>query len=150
MKRLWGMLWLSVGIWPAVAKCQTSSRPIAIVDVSVIPMDSDRVARHQTIVVREGRIEAVGPASDVVIPTGARRIDGRGEYVIPGLADMHVHFVNKNSPSPAFASHLDRSLAAFYVASGVTSALSLCGFEPHVAFRDSRRWTSSRSLAARW
>src|SRR5579862_2896498 len=124
-------------MWPAAGQCQTSAQPIAIVDVSVIPMDRDRIARHQTVVVRDGRIEAVGSASEIVIPAGARRIDGKGEYLIPGLADMHVHFVSKRSPSPAFTSRLDRSLATFYVASGVTSALSLCGYEPHLAFRDS-------------
>jgi imidazolonepropionase-like amidohydrolase len=124
-------------MWPAAVRCQTALEPIAIVDVSVIPMDSDRIARHQTVVIRGGRIEAVGPAFDVVIPAGARRIDGHDKYVIPGLADMHVHFVGKRSPSPAFTARLDRALARLYVASGVTSALSLCGYEPHVAFRDS-------------
>ena len=38
-----------------------------------------------------GRILAVGSDRSVRIPKGARRIDGRGLTVLPGLIDCHVH-----------------------------------------------------------
>lgn len=43
------------------------------------------------ILVAGDRITAVGPASAVAIPTGARVIDANGMTVMPGLIDMHVH-----------------------------------------------------------
>ena len=60
----------------------------AFVDVTVVPMDSERLLPHQTVVVRERRIAEIGPASQVRAPRDARRIDGRGKYLMPGLADM--------------------------------------------------------------
>ncbi len=41
--------------------------------------------------IQDGRIAAMGPSGHVPIPAGARRIDGRGKFLMPGLADMHVH-----------------------------------------------------------
>src|SRR3989442_12449129 len=45
----------------------------------------------QTIVIRAGRIAAVGPAASVQIPAGARVMDATGSTVIPGLIGMHDH-----------------------------------------------------------
>ena len=67
------------------------AEPLAVEDVSVIPMDRDRVIPHQTVIIEDGRITAVGAAASIRIPRGARRIDGRGRYLMPALTDMHVH-----------------------------------------------------------
>jgi len=63
----------------------------AFVGVSVVPMDRERVLENQTVVVRAGRIVEVGPAGQTKVPAGAARIDGRGKFLMPGLADMHAH-----------------------------------------------------------
>lgn len=63
----------------------------AFVDVSVVPMDLERVLEHQTVLVRGGEISEIGPAAQVRVPTNARVIDGRGRWLAPGLADMHTH-----------------------------------------------------------
>lgn len=54
-------------------------------------MDRERVLLDQTVVITAGRIAQIGPASEVRIPPEAVRIDGRGKYLLPGLADMHAH-----------------------------------------------------------
>lgn len=64
---------------------------LAVVNVSVLPMDAERVISDAIVVVDGDRITAVGPASEVDVPEGAQVIDGSGGYVIPGLADMHYH-----------------------------------------------------------
>jgi imidazolonepropionase-like amidohydrolase len=64
----------------------------AFVDVAVVPMDTERVLTGQTVLVQGGRITTLGPSNKVRVPAGAALIDGRGQYLIPGLADMHVHF----------------------------------------------------------
>ena len=63
----------------------------AIVDVNVIPLTEDGVLESQTVLVENGRIAAIGPVEDVAVPDGAEAIDGRGGYLIPGLADGHFH-----------------------------------------------------------
>ena len=64
---------------------------IAFLDVSVVPMDAERVLEHQTVIVRARRIVAMGATSAIRVPEGAMRIDGRGKYLMPGLAEMHGH-----------------------------------------------------------
>ncbi len=51
--------------------------------------DGERVIERATVVVREGRIAAVGP--DVAAPSGLAAIDGQGRTLLPGLIDAHVH-----------------------------------------------------------
>ena len=71
----------------------------AFVNVSVIPMDRDRVLTRQTVVVRGDHIVALGPVGQVAVPSDAERVDGAGKFLMPGLADMHVHFGNFD-PAP--------------------------------------------------
>ena len=47
--------------------------------------DGSRMIRRTTVLVRDGMIRAVG--SDVVIPTSAQVIDGRGKTLLPGFFD---------------------------------------------------------------
>jgi imidazolonepropionase-like amidohydrolase len=77
-------------------------------------MDSDRVLRDHTVVVRDGRISAVGPARSTSIPAGAQRVDGAGKYLLPGLSDMHVHLYDTDQ-------FID------YLAHGVTTVAVLNG-----------------------
>jgi amidohydrolase family protein/IPT/TIG domain-containing protein len=46
---------------------------------------------NSTVVIQGDRILSVGRAGEVNIPAGARRIDARGQFLIPGLTDGHVH-----------------------------------------------------------
>lgn len=63
---------------------------IAIQQVRLID-GTGAVQDHMTILVRGTKIVAVGPSSEVRIPKGATRLNGRGLTVIPGLIDCHVH-----------------------------------------------------------
>jgi imidazolonepropionase-like amidohydrolase len=44
-----------------------------------------------TVVIRDGRIAALGPAAEVSVPSGIPVIDGTGKYVMPGIIDAHSH-----------------------------------------------------------
>jgi imidazolonepropionase-like amidohydrolase len=94
-------------VFAALIGCQTLSqkhhgsgytndhRPvIAFVNVSVIPMDTERVLSNQTVLIQGDRILSMGETRAIQIPAGAIRIDGHAKFLIPGLADMHVHFVH--------------------------------------------------------
>jgi len=78
-----------------------------------------------TLVIREGRITAIMPDGQAEIPAGARTIDARGKYVIPGLADMHVHF-DLGSPVRS-RKDLPEEVLARELYYGVTTILQLGG-----------------------
>lgn len=105
----------------------SSQAPLtAIEHVTVLPMDGRDSLLDYTVLIRGETIAQLGPASSVSIPSGARRIDGRGRYLMPGLADMHVH-------------PYDRDGMASYLAHGVTTIAVMHGFPAVVAWRDQVR-----------
>jgi hypothetical protein len=105
------------------------AQQIAVVNVNVIPMDTERVLEGQTVVVENGRITGLGDARSMRVPPGAQTIDGAGKYLLPGFADMHVHF-HGNPPSEY------PLLLPLYVANGVTTILSLRGMPSILEFRN--------------
>src|ERR1044072_5697613 len=64
----------------------------AIVNVNVIPMDRERLLKHQTILIENGKIKEIKDAEKIKVPEGFITIDGNGKYLMPGLFDMHAHF----------------------------------------------------------
>lgn len=98
------------------------SRPLAIVDVAVLPMDGERRLEHQVVLVREGRIQRLGPLGTVKIPKGALRVHGAGRTLLPGLTDTHVHLSS-------------RTELPLYLAHGVTTVFNLDGRPAHLAWR---------------
>jgi len=84
MKRLLVLL-LAGAAGPALA-----AETVVIRGATVIDTAGAKDVADATVVVRNGRIAAVG--RDVKVPRGARIVDGRGKYLIPGLIDGHVHF----------------------------------------------------------
>lgn len=103
----------------------------AIVQVTVIPMDVDRVLPAQTVIVRDGRIAAIGPANRTVVPPELTVIDGRGRYLLPGLAEMHAHV----PPQPGQQQWTEDVLFLF-VANGITFARSMLGAPHHLELRE--------------
>src|SRR6185503_4878637 len=67
-----------------------ASVPLVLANVRVIPMTGDQVLSGRTVVIRAGRVEAIGE-SGLARPEGAVVIEGRGRYLLPALIDMHVH-----------------------------------------------------------
>jgi len=63
----------------------------AFIDVNVVPMTGERIVEHQTVLVEGARIVAIGDSDVLLIPEGTQVIDGNGAYLMPGLADMHMH-----------------------------------------------------------
>lgn len=111
---------------PLAAAAQTT----IISGVTVIPMDRDGTIPNQMVVIEGGRITQVGPAQAVSRP-GATLVDGRGKFLMPGLAEFHAHV-----PSGPQAIHAHRTLS-LYALAGVTTARGMLGAPMHLAVRDS-------------
>lgn len=101
---------------------------IAFANVNVIPMDVDRVLEKQTVIVDGDRIAAIGPVDEVKLPDGVEIIEGNGAYLMPGLADMHMHIesINNTFEGPG---QLCR-----YLAEGVTTVRNLSALPEHLAW----------------
>jgi imidazolonepropionase-like amidohydrolase len=108
----------------AANKSNHPQRPAAaaFVHVAVIPMDRERVLEDQTVVIEGDRITQIGASSAIKIPSYARRIEGKGQYLIPGLTDAHVHLL----------SQIEFPL---YLANGVTTVFNLDGRFAHLLWR---------------
>lgn len=90
-----------IGVSACVVACLAScaNRPtsgvaptLAIVGGTVVHPQRDTRTVAPGNVVSDDRISAVGPADTVPIPSGARIVDARGKWIVPGLIDAHVHF----------------------------------------------------------
>jgi imidazolonepropionase-like amidohydrolase len=121
---------LSLGISCA----QLVAATFAFVDVTVIPMDSERTLPGQTVIVKDDRIVEFAPSARVKITADAERIDGAGKFLIPGLAEMHGHNPTAGSPPELF-----ENVFFLFVANGVTTVRSMLGFPGQLEWREKAR-----------
>ena len=90
---------------------------IAFTHVAIIDGTAPNPRMDQTVVIRGTRIITVGASQSTAVPAGARVVDGRGKFLMPGLWDMHVHTSIIGG----------RALLALYVANGVTGVRDMAG-----------------------
>lgn len=75
-----------------LARLAPKTGPLAFTNVRIFDSAGLKFVDDQTVTVGGGRILAVGPAATTPVPAGARRIDGRGKTLVPGLWDNHMHY----------------------------------------------------------
>jgi imidazolonepropionase-like amidohydrolase len=121
-----------------IGQAHTQERPVAFVGVHVIPMDREQVVQNQTVVVRDGRIVAMGPARQTEVPDGATEIAARGMFLMPGLAEMHAHVPSPRQEEVLGAGYTERVLF-LYVASGITTIRGMLGDPSHLEVREHLR-----------
>jgi imidazolonepropionase-like amidohydrolase len=76
---------------PAPASAASASA-YAITDVAIVDVENGIAIPGQTVIVMGDRIEKIAAQGELDIPQGAEIIDGHGLYLMPGLADAHVHY----------------------------------------------------------
>jgi len=85
-------------------------RVLAIRNVTVIPATGAQPIANATVLIRDERIVVIGPAAGVVVPAGARVVEGAGKFLLPGFIEMHAH-----------TSKTRASALGLFVANGVTT-----------------------------
>ena len=103
---------------------------ILIADVTIVSPERAAPLAHADVLIREGRIAQIG--SGLAATSTARRIDGRGKFLVPGLIDSHVH-VDHQGPldDDAIERHPDlleswrAQLGRSYLAFGFTTLVDL-------------------------
>lgn len=98
-------------VWPQLAKAELSAQlkldaplaariapkattPILFRDVRIFDADKLTFRDHVSVLVKDGRIAQVGPAT--LSAHGAKVIAGRGKTLLPGLWDSHHHFTTND------------------------------------------------------
>lgn len=89
---------------PATARAET----VVLRGATVLPQDSPPIA-DADLVIEGTKVLAVGPRGKVAVPQGARVIDAAGQFVVPGLLDLHAHVSD------------ERVFMDLYLAHGVTA-----------------------------
>jgi imidazolonepropionase-like amidohydrolase len=107
---------------------------LAIAHVRVIDGNGTPAQENQTVLLRDGRIAAVG--SHVTLPAGVATIDGSGQTLIPGLVGMHDHMfypAPKVNPEANEALYPEQasSFPKLYLAGGVTTIRTTGSTEPY-------------------
>lgn len=81
----------------------------------------------QTMILRDGLIETVGPSARIAVPPSARVLDLKGHTVIPGFVALHEHTYLGGISYPVPMMHS----ALLYLASGVTTAMTAGSMLPY-------------------
>jgi imidazolonepropionase-like amidohydrolase len=113
----------------AVCSCtstpEVSQATTVIEHVTVIPMDRPGLLVDHSVLISGDRIVSVAPAAGMAIPASATRVNGRGKFLVPGLADMHAHDIEPTD-------------LELYAAAGVTQLRVLAANPLAIALRDER------------
>lgn len=126
---LLALVTICLSIGSARAEAPIGAPATVIEHVTVLPMTENGAAMTDaSVVIERGRITAInGP-----VPRGAKRINGKGKWLIPGLMDMHVHLPNDDQlpvetprGDPPRVDFGTQDIMTPYVANGVTQILNM-------------------------
>jgi imidazolonepropionase-like amidohydrolase len=78
-----------------------TSTSIAIVNGYVVPVAQEPI-ENGVVLIQDGVIQAVGPASEVAVPEGVTVVDAAGRWVLPGFIEAHGHVgIHEEANGPA-------------------------------------------------
>lgn len=125
------LAFLLLSITYLTAQKTESAKVIAFVNVNVLPMNGDGLMPNQTVLVKNGKIQKVGPVTKVRVPKTAMQIDGEGKFLMPGLAEMHAHI-----PTPRDGDDTRvKEVLFLYLSQGVTTIRGMLGDPYHLGLR---------------
>lgn len=137
---------------------KTQISGLAYVGATIVDGTGEDPIENGVLVVDRGRLTHVGDASSVSVPPDMQRVDVSGQWIVPGLIDTHIHFMESGRPEmdkglrsldPSLSEEADvawiKSRLPYtlsrYLCSGVTTVLSVGG-PIHIEF-------GAKKLAAR-
>lgn len=123
-KRLAAFVAFAISSSSLLGSCKKPQNSIlAIAHVTVIDMSGAPPAPDQAVLIDKGKIVALGSSNSVSIPAGAKLVDARGKFLIPGLSDMHVHLTGAGEPNGSREFFLP-----LLIANGITSVRDMGGY----------------------
>ncbi|MFM7328545.1 MAG: amidohydrolase, partial [Bacteroidota bacterium] len=96
-----------------------------ITSVRVISMEDEKISPEQHVLIRDGRIISIGTKK----PAAAVVIDGKGNYLMPGLSEMHAHVPPVDDLAPM------KDVMLLYACNGITTIRGMLGHPLHLELR---------------
>ena len=118
---------------------------LVIQPVNVIDVRTGNVLENQSVEINDGRIRRISPASGTS-PGVAEVVDGKGGWLIPGLAEMHAHV-----PSTDRGKQYARDILTLFLANGVMTIRGMLGQPWHLELRESLAsgaWTGPQLITS--
>ncbi|NRB50707.1 MAG: amidohydrolase family protein [Saprospiraceae bacterium] len=113
------------------AQKMETAKVIAFVNVNVLPMNGEGLMPNQTVLVKNAKIQKIGPADNIRVPKSAMQIDGKGKFLMPGLAEMHAHI-----PTPRDGDDTRvKEVLFLYLSQGITTIRGMLGDPYHLGLR---------------
>jgi imidazolonepropionase-like amidohydrolase len=158
---LFGLLFTTSG---AVAQTQkaidvadfvVADEPVIVLNhVRVVDGTGAAASEDQAVVVANGKIQSIGPATAAEIPQGAQLLDRAGYTVIPGIVGMHDHLYYANSIAVQVAggriaqpgqltAEIPFTAPRLYLAAGVTTMRTTGSLEPYTDLKVKSRIDSN-------
>ncbi len=131
------------------AQEKASSTATLISNTNIVNVRSGKVLKNRQVIVDSGKIKKISKNVGN-LDAFAKKIDGQGKYLIPGLAEMHAHI----PPPSTDAKRIEETLF-LYLSNGITTIRGMLGDPTHLVLREKaknseilspRIFTSSPSL----
>lgn len=116
--------------WAGAPASAAPGQPVLAITGATIFDATGRAPFEATVIVRDGRIAAIGPR--LRVPAGAKVIDAKGLALLPGFFDVHTHWSDTGSPASL------PQVASAYVTSGFTTVSDF--HQQPEAFAPRRAW----------
>ena len=100
-------------------------------NVHVLTMEDENVLENYSVVVMGGKIIRMGPADSIRVSDSTVLIDGKGKYLMPGIAEMHAHI-----PVPDEDDELLKETLFLYLSNGVTTIRGMLGAPFHLELKE--------------
>jgi len=113
---------LRAALQPPSAFVVENAPVIALIHARVVDGTSSSAQDDQTLILRDGMIDDVGPSSSIKVPPSARVIDLSGKTVFPGLVMLHEHLFTispDSTPKKILVVEQPVSFPLMYLAAGV-------------------------------
>jgi imidazolonepropionase-like amidohydrolase len=107
---------------PQSPESPRAPRPLVFTHVTVLDMTGAPASPDMTVVITGDRITELGKSGAVHVPEGGQVVDATGKFMIPGLWDMHVHWLHKD-------------YVPLFVANGITGIRIMWGAPFHREWR---------------
>lgn len=107
---------------------------IAFINANLIDGTGRAAKAGQTVIVRDGNIDAIG--ASISVPVDAKVIDLNGKTLMPGLVQLHEHlFYTADETEFFLVSTQPVQFPRLYLAGGITTARTAGSFEPYTDLR---------------
>ena len=119
----------------AMFSCSQSQKAISesamlIENVNIVDVRTGQIDQNKQVVVDSGRIVSI--TEDVDAPELYKsRVDGTGQYLLPGLSEMHAHI-----PSPHTSQTRIEETLFLYLSNGITTIRGMLGHPAHLDLRE--------------